>query len=177
MRWLAVALAAHPPRVTRAPPQGNGTARLFASEERVFTCSVHCEDNFFSKREHSDLDIEVPAGEEDSAYIATLERALPELFNEVRPQLVFFQAGVDPHASDAFGKLRITSAGLKRRNALVYAEARKADARVVVTMGGGYPRDLKPDSQPFAHVVQAHMDVYRAAAYANRQRAALPPER
>lgn len=136
---------------------------------------MHCAGNFFSKRETSDLDVEIPAGATDEPYLAALEGELPSLFAAVRPQLIFFQAGVDPHASDAFGKLRLSSAGLKRRNALVFSHAREAGARVVVTMGGGYPRDLAPDSVAYGHVVQAHMDVYRAAASANRQRQPLTP--
>jgi acetoin utilization deacetylase AcuC-like enzyme len=136
---------------------------------------MHCAGNYFSKRETSDLDVEIPAGATDEPYLAALERELPPLFATVRPQLVFFQAGVDPHASDAFGKLNLTSAGLKRRNALVLSHAREAGARLVVTMGGGYPRDLEPHSVAFGHVVQAHMDVYRAAASANRQRHPLTP--
>jgi acetoin utilization deacetylase AcuC-like enzyme len=150
---------------------------LFASEPRVFTFSLHCAANFFSKRETSDRDVEIPAGASDEPYVAALERELPSLFATVQPQLVFFQAGVDPHESDAFGKLCLSSAGLKRRNALVFSHAREAGARVVVTMGGGYPRDLAPDSVAYGNVVQAHMDVYRAAASANRQRHPLAPGR
>jgi hypothetical protein len=92
----------------------------------------------------------------------------------VRPDLTFFQAGVDPHEADAIGKLRLSSAGLKRRNKLVYDQAAAHGTRVVVTMGGGYPKNLERlpldgwvRSPPFLSVVQCHMDVYRAAAAAN----------
>ena len=37
--------------------QGNGSARIFAGDDRVFTASFQCEGNFFSARESSDLDV------------------------------------------------------------------------------------------------------------------------
>mmetsp|Transcript_22938 Transcript_22938/g.52982 ORF Transcript_22938/g.52982 Transcript_22938/m.52982 type:complete len:91 (+) Transcript_22938:341-613(+) len=60
--------------------------------------------------------------------------------------------------------MKLSSAGLKRRNRLVFEAASYYGSRVVVTMGGGYPRDLNPESKPFLQVCQAHMDVYRACA-------------
>ena len=103
----------------------------------------------------------------DDEYLQLLEDHLPAAFARLRPTLCFFQAGVDPHASDRFGKLQISSAGLKRRNALVYRLAAEHRARLVVTMGGGYPKDLDESSTPFVQVVQAHMDCYRQAAAAH----------
>ena len=70
----------------------------------------------------------------------------------------------DPHEADAIGKLRLSSAGLKRRNKLVFETAAKHGSRLVVTLGGGYPKDLNEASEPFHRVVQAHLDVYRQCA-------------
>lgn len=149
--------------------QGNGCASIMADEPRVFTFSMHCEENLFSKREASDLDVDVPAGAGDDEYLAALAAALPPLFDRLKPQLVFFQAGVDPHEADRFGKLRLTSAGLKRRNKLVLEQAIAADARLVLTMGGGYPKGDPKDtrSAQFHAVAQAHMDCYRALTSAH----------
>lgn len=71
------------------------------------------------------------------------------------------QAGVDPLESDAFGKLKLSREGLIERNRITYETALAYDSRLVVTMGGGYPRDLDVSSQPFLDVVEAHADVYR----------------
>lgn len=141
--------------------QGNGCAALFENDPRVFTFSAHCDGNYFSKKEDSDLDVELAEGMDDAAYLAAIEEHLPQLFVELQPQLVFFQAGVDPHVADRFGKLAVSSAGLKRRNKLVYQLAAAHGSRLVVTMGGGYPKDLELTSEPFRAVVQSHMDVYR----------------
>jgi acetoin utilization deacetylase AcuC-like enzyme len=72
------------------PPKGNGTARLFSAEPRVFTFSRHCAGNYFLKREASDRDVEILAGATDEPYVATLERELPSLSEAVQPQFVFF---------------------------------------------------------------------------------------
>jgi len=144
--------------------QGNGSAVIFKDEARVFTFSLHCQDNLFSKREESDLDVELPPGSGDTAYLQALRHHLPLLLQQVQPQLTFFQAGVDPHESDAIGKFKLSSAGLKRRNHFVFEMVAAHQSRLVVTMGGGYPRDLDVRSKPFFDVVQAHMDVYRGCA-------------
>ena len=83
------------------------------------TFSLHCEANLFSKREYSDLDVDLRPGAGDDEYLDAMEAHLPSLFERVAPDLVFFQAGVDAHTSDRFGKLNLSSAGLKRRNKMV----------------------------------------------------------
>ena len=176
----AVALRDYPERVRRVlvvdcdVHQGNGSAKIFEADGRVFTFSLHCEGNLFSKREASNLDVDLPVGAGDEAYLAALGAQLPRLFDDVRPDLCFYQGGVDPHRHDRIGRLELTTAGLKRRNALVYEEAARRDVRLVLTMGGGYPKDLNERSAPFQQVVQAHMDCYRqcASAHAKRLRGA-----
>ena len=64
----------------------------------------------------------------------------------------------------------LEQAGLKRRNALVFAEAASRRVPLVLTMGGGYPRDLDESSTPFLQVVQAHMDCYRQCASVHAKR-------
>jgi len=117
--------------------QGNGNAVLFKDDPRVFTFSMHCKDNYFSKKEQSNIDVEVEAGCRDEEYLAMLNLWLPILFDTVQPQLVFFQAGVDIYEGDRLGKLKITRAGLQQRNEAVYNEIVKRKTKCVVTMGGG----------------------------------------
>lgn len=169
----AVALRDYTARVTRIlvvdldVHQGNGNAVIFEDDPRVITFSMHCSGNLFSKREYSDYDVDLPVGAGDAEYLEVLKEHLPAIVERVRPQLIFFQAGVDPHASDRFGKLQLSSAGLKRRNKVVLDLAAEHQARLVTTMGGGYPKNLATDSEPFYHVVQAHLDCYRATASAH----------
>ena len=146
--------------------QGNGNAVLLQNEYRAFTFSVQCRQNLFSAEQHSDLDIYLPAGAGDDEYLAALVESLPAVFVRFEPCLVFFQSGVDPLASDRLGKLQLSRAGLRARNDLVYnltLEQPNAPG-LVITFGGGYPKDLGPESGAFQEVVEAHSDVYRGAA-------------
>lgn len=150
--------------------QGNGNAAIFKHDDRVFTFSMHCRQNIFSRREDSDLDIELEEGAGDEEYLGLLEKHLPSLLSGVDskiPDLVFFQAGVDPCKIDRLGRLSLTPEGLRRRNKFVYETVVKKYRRpLVITMGGGYPRDLDPSSIPFQDIVQSHVDVYVDAARA-----------
>jgi acetoin utilization deacetylase AcuC-like enzyme len=58
--------------VTRFYTQGNGNAVLFAGNSAVYTFSMHCSANYFSAKQSSDLDVEVPAGTGDAEYLALL---------------------------------------------------------------------------------------------------------
>ena len=78
----------------------------------------------------------------------------------VKPQLVFYQAGVDISEHDRLGKLKITREGLRRRNELVYRAVQKRGIPLVLTMGGGYPKNLDHDSTAFKTLIGAHSDCY-----------------
>jgi acetoin utilization deacetylase AcuC-like enzyme len=117
--------------------QGNGNAVLFAQEPRVFTFSMHCRENYFSRKEHSNVDVELEPGTGDEEYMEQLQLWLPKLFDTVKPDLVFYQAGVDIFEGDRLGKLKVTREGLQRRNAAVYQEVMARNMKCVVTMGGG----------------------------------------
>ncbi|EED90992.1 predicted protein, partial [Thalassiosira pseudonana CCMP1335] len=135
--------------------QGNGNAKLFDGNSDVWTFSMHCQGNYFSKKETSDLDIELPIGCGDETYISTLSHWLRRIeqhpFDEEEGSeddtkvkkpfdLIFYQAGVDIHEDDRLGRLSITSEGMSRRNSLVYDFADRMRAPLVITMGGGYPK-------------------------------------
>ena len=135
--------------------QGNGNAVLFQDDKRVFTFSMHCKGNYFSAKENSDLDIELPIGCNDETYLSTLHHWLKRIRNEAgKFDLIFFQAGVDIIEHDRLGRMNISSKGLKRRNKMVYNFALDMDIPMVITMGGGYPRK---DWEP---ILSAHADVY-----------------
>lgn len=141
--------------------QGNGNAVLFKNEPRVFTFSMHCAQNYFSTKQESDKDIELVAGTDDSGYLNILQAWLPYLTKTLDPDLVFYQAGVDIHKDDRLGKLKLTRAGISKRNHMVYNAVNRSRAKVVTTMGGGYPKNLDPTSAPFQELIQTHADVYR----------------
>jgi len=121
--------------------QGNGTAAIFRDDPTVFTLSLHGEKNFPFRKEASDLDVELPDGCRDAAYLAALDGALATLWARHRdapPGLVFYLAGADPHEGDRLGRLRLSAAGLAERDRRVFAACAERGIPVVMTMGGGY---------------------------------------
>jgi acetoin utilization deacetylase AcuC-like enzyme len=137
--------------------QGDGTAAIFADDPRVFTLSLHGARNFPLRKQRSSLDVELPDDCGDQEYLEALARHLPVALDASRPQLVFFQAGVDALEEDRLGRLSLTREGLKRRNAMLFRALLERGAPPVVTcMGGGY-------AQPIERSAEAHVDVFAAA--------------
>lgn len=134
--------------------QGDGTAQIFQNEPRVFTFSMHGEKNYPARKEKSDLDIGLPDGMEDKEYLRILYETLPRLFDEVQPDFVFFQSGVDILATDKLGRLNISLEGCKARDFFVFSQCKKLRIPIVASMGGGY-------SERIAHIVEAHANTYR----------------
>jgi acetoin utilization deacetylase AcuC-like enzyme len=137
--------------------QGDGTAALFAEDARVFTCSLHGERNFPARKQRSDLDVPLPDGTGDGAYLEALERAWKTSLERSRPELLLIQGGVDALAQDRLGRLALSHAGLAERDRFLVAAARAAGLPQVWTLGGGY-------GEPIEATLEAHLGTYRALA-------------
>jgi acetoin utilization deacetylase AcuC-like enzyme len=135
--------------------QGDGTAEIFQDHPEVFTLSIHCESNFPFRKKRSRLDVALPDGVEDAEYLRQLDEVLPAAF-AFKPDIVFYQSGVDPLASDVLGRLSLTHQGLIGRDRRVFAAAVKFGAPFVLTSGGGY-------SRPIELSAEAHANTYRTA--------------
>lgn len=138
---------------------GDGTALIFAAEPRVTTFSMHCVENWPLDKPPSDRDVDLPAGMGDDAYLAALSRHLPEVLEAARPDLVFYNAGVDPHRDDALGKLALSDGGLAARDAFVLETCLRAGVPVAGVIGGGYAKDV-------LRLAQRHASLHRASASA-----------
>ncbi|MEM9053319.1 MAG: histone deacetylase [Bacteroidota bacterium] len=136
--------------------QGNGTAKIFENDPSVFTFSMHGAKNYPLHKEKSDLDIPLPDGTMDQDYLKILRETLPGLMDEVSPDLIFFQSGVDILESDKLGRLALTLNGSKQRDEIVFSEAKKRGIPVVFNMGGGY-------SKKISVIIEAHANTYRTA--------------
>ncbi len=143
--------------------QGDGTAAIFRGRREVFTFSIHCEQNFPFVKQESDLDIALAAGSEDGVYLRALEMHLPELLNEFRPDLVIYDAGVDPHADDRLGKLALSDEGLFRRDRLVLETCVRQGVPVACVVGGGYAQDVNAMAMRHTYVHRAALEMLRAA--------------
>jgi acetoin utilization deacetylase AcuC-like enzyme len=119
---------------------------------------MHGGNNYPHRKEQSDLDIPLPDGTDDKAYLAMLHKTLPRLLEEQEPEFVFFQSGVDVLATDKLGKLGMSIAGCKERDRLVLELCAKNKLPVTVSMGGGYSKQI-------AHIVEAHANTFRLAQH------------
>jgi len=136
--------------------QGNGTAQIFAEDESVFTFSMHGEKNYPFQKEKSDLDIELPDGTADTAYLSILKRTLPELLEKVQPDFVFYLSGVDIVATDKLGRLGCSPEGCAQRDRFVLETIGNLKIPLQVSMGGGYSPHIKT-------IIDAHANTYRIA--------------
>lgn len=121
--------------------QGDGTAALMAGRGDVFTLSIHAERNFPVRKARSTLDVGLPDGTGDDAYLDALMQVMPGVLDDFRPDLILYQAGVDPHVDDRLGRLALSDAGLDRRDRAVMHAARRRGIPLASTMGGGYGED------------------------------------
>ena len=125
--------------------QGDGTAALTAGRSNIATYSIHAEKNFPTRKARSTVDVGLPDGTGDADYLEALERSLVPLLDQFRPDLILYQAGVDPFAGDRLGRLSLTQDGLNARDRLVASLARERGIGIASTPGGGYgpePREI-----------------------------------
>lgn len=141
--------------------QGDGTAFIFQDEARVFTFSMHCEVNFPGTKQRSDLDVPLPMGMEDDAYLQTLADYLPDLLTAVKPDLVLYDAGVDVHLGDRLGKLALSDRGLLCREMQVLTTCISLGYPVACVIGGGYAEDMNALVYRHSLLHRVAGDVYR----------------
>lgn len=142
--------------------QGDGTASIFQDDPTVFTFSMHCEANFPLRKYPSDLDVPLPVGLEDTDYLQTLDRYLPDLLSQIKPDLVLYNAGVDPHGGDRLGKLALTNEGLWRREMQVLGACWRGGYPVAAVIGGGYCEDMEALVDRHSLLHRAATDIYRS---------------
>jgi acetoin utilization deacetylase AcuC-like enzyme len=137
--------------------QGDGTAAILQDDETIFTLSIHGEKNFPFRKQRSDLDIELPDGTEDNAYLDALERGVIQAIEQSRADLAIYLAGADPYYDDRLGRLSLTKAGLAERDQVVFHYCRRAGLPLAISMAGGYARTI-------ADTVDIHFQTVAAAA-------------
>ena len=137
--------------------QGNGTADIFSNQPRVFTFSMHGSNNFPFRKEKSDLDIPLADRTGDQTYLQILSDVLPKLVDQVKPDFIFYQAGVDILHTDRIGRMACTQQGCRQRDEMVLHTAKKHGIPLQCSMGGGYSPQLRT-------ILEAHTNTFRAAS-------------
>jgi acetoin utilization deacetylase AcuC-like enzyme len=160
-RWVAEDASAHVLIVDLDVHQGDGTAILTAGCGAITTFSLHGEHNFPRHKAGSSHDVALPDGIGDADYLTVLAEHLPALIDQARPTLILYQAGVDPHREDKFGRLGLSDEGLIARDRFVMDAARERGLPLASTLGGGYGADPRL-------VARRHVATILALAAANK---------
>ena len=133
--------------------QGNGNSAILGANPDVFIFSMHGAKNYPFSKVPSTLDVELEDGAGDDEYLTQLKKNLPAVF-EFNPDIVLYQAGVDPLAEDSLGRLSLSHKGLMERDRIVLKECKSRGIPVSLGLGGGY-------SKPITHSVEAYCGTYR----------------
>ena len=151
--------------------QGDGTAAIFQNDPDVFTFSIHGERNFPFRKAASDLDVPLPEGINDAAFLEALQRHLPQAFEAAEPEFVVYLAGADVLASDRLGTFDLTLAGIRRRDEYVLRACLQRGLPTTIVMGGGY-------GEPLSETIEAQCGTYgTAVSLADDPTLSLEPER
>ena len=118
--------------------QGNGTAFIFREDKNVFTFSMHQENNYPFYKPKSDMDVGLRDRTRDDEYLECLERCIPKIISDFKPQLIVYVAGADPYENDQIGNLALTIEGLQKRDMFVYNQAKNYGIPIAVVLAGGY---------------------------------------
>jgi Deacetylases, including yeast histone deacetylase and acetoin utilization protein len=137
--------------------QGDGTAEICAGNDAIRTVSMHAEKNYPARKQPSSIDVALPDGVRDEAYLEMVDWLLPLTIADFSPDLVFYNAGVDPHGEDRLGRLSLTDRGLFERDRRVFEFFRARGIPVASVLGGGYGYDVDA-------VARRHLLTFRAAA-------------
>ena len=122
--------------------QGDGTAKIFESDDSVYTVSIHSKKNYPSKKQKSNIDIELEDGIKDEEYLNIVNRLLQKI-GDLQFDFVFYVAGVDVHFEDRLGKLNITETGIRKREELVINNFFKRNIPLCGVLGGGYNHNFE----------------------------------
>ena len=121
--------------------QGDGTASICENIDNIFTCSIHCKNNFPFDKKNSNLDVPIDDEVNDVKYINILTKTLDQIESNFTPDIVFYDAGVDVHSNDDLGNLNLTDDGIKKRDEIVCEYFKEKKVPLCTVIGGGYSKN------------------------------------
>ena len=121
--------------------QGDGTASICENIDNIFTCSIHCKNNFPFDKKNSNLDVPIDDEVDDVKYINILTKTLDQIESHFTPDIVFYDAGVDVHSNDDLGNLNLTDDGIIKRDEIVCEYFKEKKIPLCTVIGGGYSKN------------------------------------
>ena len=141
--------------------QGDGNSSILVGQPGMLVVSLQGERNFPFRRVPSDIDVELPDGTEDGAYLSALADVLPAI-EAHRPDLLLYLSGVDPLKEDKLGRLALTPGGLEARDRMVFEMCRRRGIPVSIAIGGGYAVPIEASVAAYATTFRVARAVLRA---------------
>lgn len=141
--------------------QGDGNSAILVGTPGIMVVGMQGERNFPFQRVSSDLDVELPDGTEDRAYLEALADILPAV-EAHRPDLVLYLSGVDPLKEDRLGRLALTHDGLAERDRTVFEMCRRRGIPVSIAIGGGYAVPIEASVAAYANTFRMAREVFGA---------------
>ena len=135
---------------------GNGTQDAFYDNQSVLFFSIHqdrlyppasgwLEQNGTGAGEGYTVNIPMPPGSGDAAYLATFDEIVLPVIDAFEPEMIFVSAGQDASIMDQLGRMCLTTEGYRRLTGLMINRAeRHAQGRLVVLQEGGYSETYAP---------------------------------
>jgi acetoin utilization deacetylase AcuC-like enzyme len=128
---------------------GNGTQHIFYDDPSVFYFSVHQYPHYPGTGSSGEtgegdgsgytLNVPLPAGSGDAAYIDAFEKILTPTALEFNPDIVLVSAGFDAHLDDPLAGMAVTTAGFKNMASIVSSIAWECcGGRIAIMLEGGY---------------------------------------
>ena len=121
--------------------QGDGTIDICQKYSSIFTCSIHSESNFPYEKKQGWMDVSLASAIEDNEYLETLTKTLMLIQDQITPDIVLYDAGVDVFTNDKLGNLKLSINGIKKRDKIVLDHFRNKNIPVATVIGGGYSKD------------------------------------
>jgi acetoin utilization deacetylase AcuC-like enzyme len=135
---------------------GNGTQAIFYRDPRVLTISLH-QDKLFppDSGDHEEngeddgkglnINIPLPPGCGNGAYIEAFCRVVIPALHRFRPQLIVVPSGFDAAGVDPLGRMMVSSEGYREMTRLLMkAAAEQCGGKIVMVHEGGYSESYVP---------------------------------
>ncbi len=142
--------------------QGDGTIAFFQDRTDIVPVSWHCEENYPKIKKTGGINITIPKGTNDDAYLSILKETLPVILTEHQPDFVFYDAGVDVHKDDRLGYVNLTDEGILARDTYIIDTCVTLNIPTACVIGGGYDRQEEKVAWRHSLLHQAASQVWRA---------------
>ncbi|KAK1799642.1 hypothetical protein P4O66_006176, partial [Electrophorus voltai] len=124
-------------------PEGNGHERDFLDDRRVYIMDAYNRYIYpgdgYAKRAIR-RKVELDWGTEDIEYLQKVELHSEGALNEIRPDIVVYNAGTDILDGDPLGGLAISPQGIVKRDEIVFKAARSRGIPILMVTSGGYQK-------------------------------------